>query len=145
MWPVSPAVPAPQGEHVPLVRIDVVEGRRSPEQLRRLADTVQEVVLDVFAAPPGDRYQVVTEHRPGQLICEDTGLGIERTDDLVVLQVFQQGRSEEQKRALYAGLSRRLGEDTGLAPGDLVVSVVSNTREDWSFGLGRAQFLDGDL
>ncbi|MGR7027415.1 tautomerase family protein [Geodermatophilus sp. URMC 62] len=130
---------------MPLVRIDVVEGRRTPEQLRRLADAVQDVVLDVFAAPPGDRYQVITEHRPGQLICEDTGLGIERTDDLVVLQVFQQGRSEEQKRALYAGLASHLQEVTGLSPGDLVVSVATNTREDWSFGLGRAQFLDGDL
>jgi phenylpyruvate tautomerase PptA (4-oxalocrotonate tautomerase family) len=130
---------------MPLVRIDVVEGRRTPEQLRLLADTVQEVMLDVFAAPPGDRYQAITEHRPGQLICEDTGLGIERTEDLVLLQVFQQGRSEEQKRALYAGLSRRLGEVIGLPGGDLVVSVIGNTREDWSFGLGRAQFLDGDL
>jgi phenylpyruvate tautomerase PptA (4-oxalocrotonate tautomerase family) len=102
-------------------------------------------MLEVFAAPPGDRYQVITEHRPGQLICEDTGLGIERTDDLVVLQVFQQGRSEEQKRALYAGLARRLEESTGLSPSDLVVSVATNTREDWSFGLGRAQFLEGDL
>ena len=130
---------------MPLVRIDVVEGRRSPEELRLLADTVQEVLLDVFAAPPRDRYQVITEHRAGQLICEDTGLGIERSEDLVVLQVFQQGRSDEQKRALYAGLSRRLGEVTALAPGDLVVSVVGATRADWSFGLGRAQFLDGDL
>ena len=130
---------------MPLVRIDVVEGRRTPEQLRRLADAVQEVMLGVFAAPPRDRYQVITEHRPGQLICEDTGLGIERTDDLVVLQVFQQGRSEEQKRALYAGLARRLEESTGLSPSDLVVSVATNTREDWSFGLGRAQFLEGDL
>ncbi len=130
---------------MPLVRIDVVEGRRTPEQLRLLADTVQEVVLDVFAAPPRDRYQIVTEHRPGQLICEDTGLGIERTDDLVVLQVFQQGRSEDQKRALYAGLARRLEEAAGLRSSDLIVSVASNTREDWSFGLGRAQFLEGDL
>ena len=130
---------------MPLVRIDVIEGRRTPEELRRLADAVQEVVLDVFAAPPRDRYQVITEHRPGQIICEDTGLGIERTDDLVVLQVFQQGRSDEQKRALYAELSRRLAEVTALPPGDLVVSVVANTRADWSFGLGRAQFLDGDL
>jgi phenylpyruvate tautomerase PptA (4-oxalocrotonate tautomerase family) len=127
------------------VRIDVVEGRRTPEQLQLLADTVQAVMLDVFAAPPRDRYQVITEHRPGQLICEDTGLGIERTEDLVVLQVFQQGRSEGQKRELYAGLCQRLGEVTGLPAGDLVVSVVGNTREDWSFGLGRAQFLDGDL
>lgn len=130
---------------MPLVRIDVVEGRRGPEELRRLADTVHEVMLDVFAAPPGDRYQVISEHRPGQLICEDTGLGIERSDDLVVLQVFQQGRSDEQKRALYADLSRRLGEVSALGPGDLVVSVVANTQADWSFGLGRAQFLDGDL
>ena len=130
---------------MPLVRIDVLEGRRTPEELRRLADTVHEVMLDVFAAPPRDRYQVLTEHRPGQLICEDTGLGIERTDDLVVLQVFQQGRSEEQKRALYAGLARRLEEVTGLAPSDLIVSVIGNSREDWSFGMGRAQFLEGEL
>jgi phenylpyruvate tautomerase PptA (4-oxalocrotonate tautomerase family) len=130
---------------MPLVRIDVIEGRRTPEELRRLADAVQEVVLDVFAAPPRDRYQVITEHRPGQIICEDTGLGIERTDDLVVLQVLQQGRSEEQKRALYAGLAQRLEEAAGLSPSDLVVSVASNTREDWSFALGRAQFLEGDL
>ena len=130
---------------MPLVRIDVVEGRRTAEQLRLLADTVQEVMLDVFAAPPRDRYQVVTEHRPGQLICEDTGLGLERTEDLVVLQVFQQGRSEEQKRALYAGLTQRLEEAAGLAPSDLIVSVMGNSREDWSFGLGRAQFLEGDL
>jgi hypothetical protein len=42
-------------------------------------------------------------------------------------------------------LRRRLGEATGLAGGDLVVSLVGNTREHWSFGLGRAQFLEGDL
>ncbi len=130
---------------MPLVRIDVIEGRRTPEQLRAFADTVQEVMLDVFAAPPRDRYQVLTEHRPGQLICEDTGLGFERTDDLVVIQVFQQGRDAEQKRALYAALASRLQAGHGLAPTDLVVSVVANDREDWSFGMGRAQFLEGDL
>src|SRR4051794_4290856 len=121
-------LPAPsEGSAMPLVRIDVIEGRRTPEQLRLLADAVQEVMLDVFAAPPGDRYQVITEHRRGQLICEDTGLGIPRTDDLVVMQVFQQGRSEEQKRALYTGLAKRLEEATGLASSDLIVSVIGNS------------------
>jgi phenylpyruvate tautomerase PptA (4-oxalocrotonate tautomerase family) len=145
MWSAPRRPVVAEGVAVPLVRIDVIEGRRTPEELRRLADAVQDVVLERFAAPPRDRYQILTEHRPGQLICEDTGLGIERSDDLVVLQVFQQGRSSEQKRALYAGLAERLQEVTGLAPGDLVVSVVGNSRADWSFGLGRAQFLDGDL
>ncbi|WP_298802454.1 tautomerase family protein [uncultured Pseudokineococcus sp.] len=129
---------------MPLVRIDVTKGR-SPQALRELADVVQEVLEGVFAAPPHDRYQVVTEHPPGQVICEDTGLGLRRTDDLVLLQVTQQGRSAEQKKALYAALAQRLEERCGLAPSDLVVSVVASSPEDWSFGMGRAQFLEGDL
>jgi hypothetical protein len=43
---------------MPLVRIDVIKGRRSPAQLRTLADTVQNVMLQKFKAPPKDRYQV---------------------------------------------------------------------------------------
>ncbi|HEY0240245.1 MAG TPA: tautomerase family protein [Friedmanniella sp.] len=129
---------------MPLVRIDVVEGRE-PAELRRLADVVQEVLEEVFAAPPRDRYQVIDEHRSSHLILGDTGLGFERTDDRVLIQVFQQGRSEEQKKALYARLSERLQSDCGVAPTDLMVSVAANSRADWSFGFGRAQFLEGDL
>lgn len=129
---------------MPLVRIDVVEGR-DPAELRRLADVVQEVVEEVFAAPSRDRYQVIDEHPSSHLILADTGLGFERTDDRVLVQVLQQGRSAEQKKALYARLAERLGADCGVAGTDLVVSVAANSREDWSFGLGRAQFLEGDL
>ena len=129
---------------MPLVRIDVIEGR-TEDELRRLADVVQEVMLDVFAAPPRDRYQVIHEHRPGRIIAEDTGLGLERTDGVVVIQVTQQGRDDDQKKALYAALADRLEADAGVRPEDLIVSVTENTRSDWSFGLGRAQFLEGDL
>jgi phenylpyruvate tautomerase PptA (4-oxalocrotonate tautomerase family) len=129
---------------MPLVRIDVVEGR-SEEDLRRLADTVHQVMLDVFAAPPGDRYQIVSEHPPGRLYIEDTGLGFRRSDDVTVIQITQQGRSEQQKREVYAALASRLEQECKLAPEDLVVSITTNTLSDWSFGLGRAQFLEGDL
>ena len=63
----------------------------------------------------------------------------------MLVQVFQQGRSEDQKKALYARLAERLEADCGVATTDLMVSVAANGREDWSFGLGRAQFLEGDL
>jgi phenylpyruvate tautomerase PptA (4-oxalocrotonate tautomerase family) len=129
---------------MPLVRIDVQAGR-TPAELRTLADVVQEVMLDVFAAPPRDRYQIITEHPVGHIIAEDTGLGIERSDGVVVIQIFQQGRTAEQKQATYARLSDRLAADCGVKPTDLIVSVVANTCEDWSFGLGRAQFIEGDL
>ncbi len=129
---------------MPLVRIDVQEGR-SPEELRLVADTVHEVMLDVFAAPPGDRYQIISQHPVGQIIAEDTGLGFERTDGVTIIQILQQGRSEEQKKAVYRELARRLEATCGIAPTDLVVSIAANGRQDWSFGLGRAQFLEGDL
>jgi phenylpyruvate tautomerase PptA (4-oxalocrotonate tautomerase family) len=130
---------------MPLVRIDVTEDRRTPDQLRELADVVQDVMLETFAAPDRDRYQIITEHRPGQIIAEDTGLGYTRTDDLVIVQVTQQGRSEAQKQAMYRALADRLEQRTGLSPQDLIVSVIENTREDWSFGEGTAQFLTGQL
>jgi phenylpyruvate tautomerase PptA (4-oxalocrotonate tautomerase family) len=129
---------------MPLVRIDVLKGR-TPEELRRLADTVQDVMLDVFAAPPGDRYQIITEHDEGQIIAEDTGLGFERTDGVVIIQIFQQGRSTEQKVAAYAELAKRLEAECGVRPEDLIISVMANRHVDWSFGLGQAQFLNGTL
>src|ERR1700729_2071738 len=115
---------------MPLVRIDVIEGR-SDEQVKQLADTVQNVMIDVFAAPERDRYQVIHEHAPGRLIVEDTGLGITRTDAVVVIQVTEQGRDESQKKALYAALARALEARVGLRPEDLIVSIVSNTSGDW--------------
>lgn len=129
---------------MPLVRIDVQQGR-SPAELRKIADVTQGVMLDVFAAPPGDRYQIITEHPVGQIIAEDTGLGFERTAGVVVIQIVQQGRSAAQKTAAYEQLAKRLDAECQVAPTDLIVSVVGNGREDWSFGLGRAQFLEGDL
>ena len=129
---------------MPLVRIDVQAGR-TPAELRHLADVVQEVMPDVFAAPPRDRYQILTEHPVGHIIAEDTGLGYERTDGVTVVQIFQQGRTADQKQAAYAQLARRLDAECGVRPQDLIVSVTANERADWSFGLGRAQFLEGDL
>ncbi|MFE5709139.1 tautomerase family protein [Rhodococcus koreensis] len=130
---------------MPLVHLHVIENRRTPDALRRIADVVQDVMLEHFAAPDRDRYQLISEHKLGHIIAEDTGLGFERTDDIVVVQVVQQGRSREQKQALYRALSERLHSETGLAPTDLIVSVAENTREDWSFGNGVAQFIAGVL
>jgi len=129
---------------MPLVRIDVLQGR-TPEELRKLADSVQNVMLEVFAAPPRDRYQIISEHDKGHIIAEDTGLGLQRSDGIVIIQIFQQGRSTEQKVAVYAELAQRLEAECGVRPEDLIVSVMANRYADWSFGLGEAQFLNGRL
>jgi len=130
---------------MPLIRIDVVEGRRTPERLRLLADSVHEALVEKFAAPEADRLQIIHEHRPEHMILRDVGLGFERTEDVVVLQITQQGRGAAQKEALYARIAE-LFEQRGIAKSeDLVIGLIENTGADWSLGYGRAQFLQGDL
>ena len=61
------------------------------------------------------------------------------------IQIFQQGRNAEQKQVVYAALAEMLEKECGVKGEDLIVSCVRNEKEDWSFGMGKAQFLDGDL
>jgi hypothetical protein len=49
------------------------------------------------------------------------------------------------KQAFYSSLVEKLEAACGIAPSDVLVTFVTNTDEDWSFGLGRAQFLTGEL
>ena len=41
---------------MPLVKIDLIKGVRSPEEIKKVADVVQDVMLSTFNAPPRDRY-----------------------------------------------------------------------------------------
>lgn len=129
---------------MPLLRFDLVQGR-SPAELQTLLDAAHQAMLEAFEVPPGDRYQIVHEHPPTHLVVEDTGLGIPRTDKRVVLQVTTRPRSREMKEAFYRLLCQSLQEKCGIPPTDVVVSMISNTDDDWSFGHGRAQFLTGEL
>jgi phenylpyruvate tautomerase PptA (4-oxalocrotonate tautomerase family) len=129
---------------MPLLRFDLIEGR-SPEELKSVLDAAHRAMLAAFKVPERDRYQIVTEHKPGHMIMQDTGLGFERTDKAVLLQVISRPRGREKKELFYRLLVEELEKSCGIAPSDVMVSIVENDDEDWSFGLGRAQFLTGDL
>jgi tautomerase-like protein len=129
---------------MPLLRFDLIEGR-SPDELKSVLDAAHRAMLAAFKVPERDRYQIVTEHKPGHMIMHDTGLGFERTDKAVLLQVISRPRGREKKELFYRLLVEELEKSCGIAPSDVMVSIVENDDEDWSFGLGRAQFLTGDL
>lgn len=58
----SPHHTANPNVSMPLVKIDIVKDRRTPDQVKKLADTVQEVLITKFNAPTRDRYQVGSMH-----------------------------------------------------------------------------------
>ncbi len=129
---------------MPLLRFDLIEGR-NPSELRTLLNAAHDAMLEAFQVPPGDRYQIVHEHPATHMIVEDTGLNISRTTKQVLLQVTTRPRSREMKETFYRLLCERLEKRCGIAPSDVVVSLVTNSDDDWSFGHGRAQFLTGEL
>ena len=129
---------------MPLLSFDLVEGR-SERQIKRILDVTHEVLVKSFNVPERDRYQIVREHAPSRMIIEDTGLGIVRTPNMLVLQVTTRPRSRAMKQTFYKSLVEKLEAACGIAPSDVIVTFVTNTDEDWSFGLGRAQFVTGEL
>ena len=76
---------------------------------------------------------------------EDTGLGLIRTQRAVIISITSRPRAEPDKLDLYRLLCRELEDTCGIQPRDVVVSLVSNTDADWSFGNGEAQFITGKL
>ncbi|MGE8067040.1 tautomerase family protein [Pseudomonas sp. NPDC089569] len=129
---------------MPLLKFDILQGR-TDEQLRALLDVTHQAMVQAFDVPFSDRYQSVTQHRPGELVLHDTGLGYTRSARVVLLTVVSRPRSQQQKTEFYRLLSERLLAACDLSPDDLIVSLVENTDADWSFGRGRAQFLTGEL
>jgi hypothetical protein len=129
---------------MPLIRIDVTEGRTDAE-IKTLMDTVQDSVLEAFKVPVRDRYQIVTEHKPGRMILLDTGLGFERSEQAIVIQVFTSPRTTVNKTKFYQLLANNLEAQCGLDPKDLLISVMTNADVDWSFGFGDTQYLTGKL
>ena len=79
---------------MPLLRFDLIEGRTDAE-LKTLLDAAHRAMLAAFKVPERDRYQIVHEHKRSHMIVEDTGLGIERSDKVVILQVTSRAAQEE--------------------------------------------------
>ena len=129
---------------MPLVRFDMLKGR-SPETIKAILQITHEVMVAAFEVPERDRYQIVHQHEPYEMVVEDTGLGIPRTDQVVVISLVSRVRTVHQLAQFYESLARRLSEAGLVDKNDLMVNVSFNHDQGWSFGQGKAQFLDGSL
>ena len=128
---------------MPFLRVDAYEGR-SKKQVKELLNAIHRAILSAFGVPLRDRYQVYQEHSESNFIVQDTGLGIDRTKNVVFIGINSRQRTEVQKTMLYTKLVEEL-KTCGIEQNDIVVSIVTNSDADWSFGNGRAQFLTGEL
>jgi 4-oxalocrotonate tautomerase len=126
---------------MPLVRIALPAGK-PPDVAAALSKSVHAALVETFAVPADDYFQVVTEHVPNAgLMGPRQFLGITHTPDMVLIQIAcSPGRTLDQKRALYAAIADRCHAATGLRREDVIINLLETARENWSFGNGLASY-----
>jgi 4-oxalocrotonate tautomerase len=125
---------------MPLVRISLLEGK--PESyLQKAGDAVHRAMVETINVPALDRFQIITGHSKAQFVYDPSYLNIQRSDDLVIIQItLNQGRTVEMKKALFKRIAELLHQELNLRKEDVLVSLVEVPKENWSFGNGEAQY-----
>jgi phenylpyruvate tautomerase PptA (4-oxalocrotonate tautomerase family) len=121
---------------MPFARIDLAQGK-TQEYRAAVADIVYQGIVGVLKAPDGDRFIVVNEHKPENLIYDPTFLGMQRSPDFMLIQVTSTvGNTKDQKLAFYRQIADELKSQLGVRPDDITINMVFVKQEDWSFGRG---------
>src|SRR5688572_9017704 len=107
---------------MPLVRISLVKGKPA-EYRRKVGDAVHRALVETIDVPPLDRFQILTEHEPGDLVYDSEYLGIARSDNILIIQAtISAGRSLEKKRRLYRRITDNLA-DLGVRREDVWINL----------------------
>jgi 4-oxalocrotonate tautomerase len=126
---------------MPLARISLRRGK--PAIYRKaILEGIYQALRETFDVPEGDRFMIVTEHDEDDFVYDPDYLGIQRSDDLVYIQItVSNTRPTAQKQKLYRRIVEKLTEKPGLRPEDVFINLVEVLPENWSFGNGQAQYV----
>ncbi|WP_346908089.1 tautomerase family protein [uncultured Roseibium sp.] len=125
---------------MPLVRVSMRKGR-TDHQKKVILEQIYLAMRATFDVPEDDRFMILSEHDEVDFVFGRSYLDIERTDELVIIQLtVNNTRTPEQKRALYAEITRRLETEADLRPQDVFIGLIETARENWSMGNGIAQY-----
>ena len=125
---------------MPLVRIALLKGKPASYR-RKVGDAVHQALVETIDVPAKDRFQLITEHDAEDFVYDREYLGIQRSRELVIIQVtLSAGRSLHLKRRLYRAIANRLSAAVQLRPEDVWINLVEVAKENWSFGNGVASY-----
>jgi phenylpyruvate tautomerase PptA (4-oxalocrotonate tautomerase family) len=120
---------------MPLIHINLRAGK--PEAYRQaIFDGLYRAMREALNVPEDDQFMTITEHEPANFRT-GTGYDIARDSDVVYIQVAMfDSRTAEQKKALFKRIAELLGNNPGIRPGNVFISVLPAARENWSVGHG---------
>jgi 4-oxalocrotonate tautomerase len=125
---------------MPFARVDLVQGK-SEAYRTTVGDCIYDAMVEALGAPKDDRFQVITEHPAGEMSIAPDYLGIKRTAECIFIQVtLNSGRSTDTKKAFYKAVVDNLHQRLSLRREDVLINLIEVPKENWSFGLGEAQY-----
>ena len=128
---------------MPITRVAIRKGKPASYK-QAILDSIYAAQLEAVHITEGDRFMALTEHEASEFAYGATFLGINRTDDLVQIQVFwAPGKTVDLKKAMYRKIVEYLGKNPGVRPDDILISIFESPAENWSFGNGETQFFKG--
>jgi 4-oxalocrotonate tautomerase len=126
---------------MPLSRVSLRRGKPAAHR-KAILDGIYRAMRATFDVPEEDRFMTITEHDEADFSYSKTYLGIDRSDDLVMIQLtVSNTRTIEKKKALFRQIVANLTADPGLRPEDILINLVEVLPENWSFGHGIAQYV----
>jgi hypothetical protein len=125
---------------MPFVRAFVPQSL-SDAQVQAVSQALHQALVDAFAIPPKDRFQVITRHAPNELVCAPEYLGIEHSDTIALVQITaREGRTVEMKKELFDRIAKSIERTGAVRAADVIITLVENKEANWSFGNGVAQY-----
>ena len=125
---------------MPLVRVEIKK-QSDPTFAKRIGEQIYAAMRSTINVPEHDNFQILNEHDGEHFIFDPQYLGIQRSDQLVIIQItLNEGRTLEQKKALYQTIAHNLNTQLGIRMEDVFINLVEVKKENWSFGNGIAQY-----
>lgn len=125
---------------MPLVRINVPQDTQASD-VAAVSAAVHQALVATFNVPEPDRFQTIHRHSPPDLVCTPEFLGVQHSQHVVFVQIScSPGRSLEMKKALYAKIATDIALTSSFQGEDVIINLLETNRENWSFGLGVAQY-----
>ena len=125
---------------MPLTHITLRAGK--PAAYRQaIFNSLHQAMHASFEVPADNQFAIMTECDAAHFRYSASYLGVERSDDLVVIEITANNtRSEAQKKALYRQIVAQLGLSPGIRPADVFINLVEVDKANWSLGHGEAQY-----
>jgi hypothetical protein len=101
---------------MPLVRIDLLQGKPK-EYVAAIGESVHRAMVETIGVPARDHFQVITEHAPGNLVYDARYLKVNRSDNVVFIQIFTCRPQPGRKTGVLQARGRIPAREAGVAAG----------------------------